>query len=385
MDGVNLTTNDSHMWMVAYTKGSDHWVTVDFGEKVKLSALRFHNYNKRVEDTQRGAKFVAITFDGVPLTPPAGVVLRQAPGRCAYDFGQTVQLATAVEVRDGSNSPGTDRGAGAGAGADAGAGAGVARASSSIRANSVQSAPAAPSNATAQHNRPTAAQRKTLETVMPFYIGSYEPSGMLLTVNVLSTWGDLYYVGLNGMQVRTPSGLTAFPACINAIPSDVNVLLNESDAPDPRVVANLLDGRNTRCDDDHVWLTPFVPGTPVTISLSYDEPVTLGALRLWNYSKSARRGVRQFQVLLDGRLIFEGELAASPSADASEFQSVLFSGNAGAVERERGHMIQPPAEVPGGSIRLEDNGRVLEDPLAAANGSGGWSVGDRPKTAAARE
>lgn len=76
---------------------------------------------------------------------------------------------------------------------------------------------------------------------------------------------------------------------------------------------NLLDGCNKQSDDYHTWLTPFVPDTSVVISFAFDKPVTLGAIRFWNYAKTPTRGVRQLQVLLDGRLAFGGVLACAPS------------------------------------------------------------------------
>ena len=132
-----------------------------------------------------------------------------------------------------------------------------------------------------------------------------EPSGLSVSINLLSTWGDLFYIGMNGIEVLDPSGhRLPPPANIHAIPADINVLAGV--ANDPRRVSNLLDGNNAAADDYHCWLAPFVPDTPAVINLAYDKPITLGALRLWNYSKTPVRGVRQLQILLDGRLVFEG-------------------------------------------------------------------------------
>ena len=40
------------------------------------------------------------------------------------------------------------------------------------------------------------------------------------------------------------------------------------------------------CDDAHVWLAPFTPGATHTVTVALDQPVTLGAVRVWNYNKS---------------------------------------------------------------------------------------------------
>lgn len=55
-------------------------------------------------------------------------------------------------------------------------------------------------------------------------------------------------------------------------------------------------GQNMTCDDLHVWLAPFMPSQPHTVSIVLDAPTTLGMLRIWNYNKSrihASRGARQ--------------------------------------------------------------------------------------------
>ena len=82
-------------------------------------------------------------------------------------------------------------------------------------------------------------------------------------MRIYSTWGDLHYVGLTGIELFDEHGkLVAFPnrkTAITADPPDINVLPEYGS--DPRVVSNLLDGVNWTCDDMHVWLAPFTPGS----------------------------------------------------------------------------------------------------------------------------
>ena len=49
-----MTMSDEHMWLVPFTEGQDHILTVDFGKPVEMSGLRLWNYNKSHEDTYRG-------------------------------------------------------------------------------------------------------------------------------------------------------------------------------------------------------------------------------------------------------------------------------------------------------------------------------------------
>ncbi|CAI8039459.1 Peptidyl-tRNA hydrolase ICT1, mitochondrial, partial [Geodia barretti] len=71
---------------------------------------------------------------------------------------------------------------------------------------------------------------------------------------------------------------------ISADPADINVLPEYS--RDPRVVSNLLDGVHHTKDDLHMWLAPFTPSQPHTITISLSSPTSLAVVRVWNYNKS---------------------------------------------------------------------------------------------------
>jgi hypothetical protein len=169
------------------------------------------------------------------------------------------------------------------------------------------------------------------------------PSGSLLTINILSTWGDPYYLGLMGIELFDSCGhlitLANPDAQIWADPANINVLpeYSNSEFSDPRTVDNLLDGVNQTCDDLHSWLAPFTHGRNhfVYINLDPDSPVTAGKtgpsrltpsrnpsnasagkvtismIRIWNYNKSrihSARGARYTEISLDDKIIFKGEI-----------------------------------------------------------------------------
>ena len=52
----NNTTDDRNMWLIPFNKGYDHTIRIDLGETHAISAIRFYNYNKSVEDALRGVK-----------------------------------------------------------------------------------------------------------------------------------------------------------------------------------------------------------------------------------------------------------------------------------------------------------------------------------------
>lgn len=51
-----------------------------------------------------------------------------------------------------------------------------------------------------------------------------------------------------------------------------------------------------------------------TLYLVFDEPICLGAMKFWNYSKTPSRGVRDFDVLIDDHVVYQGSLEASPES-----------------------------------------------------------------------
>ncbi|XP_022235197.1 protein KIAA0556-like, partial [Limulus polyphemus] len=105
------------------------------------------------------------------------------------------------------------------------------------------------------------------------------PEGIQLTLNILSTWGDKHYVGLNGIEVFTHNGKPAQVEKIGAEPADINVLPDYSH--DPRVVTNLIDGVYRTKDDMHLWLAPFTPGNNHYVFLQFSQPVRVAMIRIW--------------------------------------------------------------------------------------------------------
>jgi hypothetical protein len=145
------------------------------------------------------------------------------------------------------------------------------------------------------------------------------PRGQQLQVDILSTWGDPYYVGLSALEIfderGNPIELADPHQQVRADPADINVLPEYGH--DVRVVSNLFDGTLRTCDDAHLWLAPFTPGRRNFIFVDLGAPRTLSMVRVWNYNKSrihSFRGARMLELRLDGVLIFRGEVNKSPGA-----------------------------------------------------------------------
>lgn len=190
------------------------------------------------------------------------------------------------------------------------------------------------------------------------------PSGSVLRVEIVSTWGDQYYVGLNGIDVFDDRGLVVAKEASATVkhnkgktpknnvpksdimfesicgnPSDINVL--DEYENDPRHVTNLIETTNFTRDDMHVWLAPTdsmafemeydTSGSAknkdknartyitdalgkkypliATVTLQFSSKIAISMIRIWNYNKSrthSSRGVRRCRLLLDNSVIFDG-------------------------------------------------------------------------------
>lgn len=131
-------------------------------------------------------------------------------------------------------------------------------------------------------------------------------------------------MGLNGVEVLTPDGSRLNLAHATATADPIGVCALPGMATDARRVEQLLLGGESQWG----WLAPFTPGTSCWVEIRLPEAVALGAVRLFNYAKTPSRGVREFQLLLDGAIIFGGVLRAAPL------------GNGGAVSGERPDFVQ---------------------------------------------
>lgn len=223
-----------------------------------------------------------------------------------------------------------------------------------------------------------------------------------MKVCIYSTWGDAYYLGLNGIELFDEKGdaivLDDVKSQIRANPSDINILPGYG--KDPRTVDKLVDGTYLTCDDMHVWLAPFTPGKEHTIEIDFWGTKTISMIRVWNYNKSrihSYRGARDIAIRLDEKVIFLGEITKAPgslkgSEDLCEY--ILFTENEdilGRIERndwlnkvsknefvktDLNATIERPMT---GTRQFDENDmRQIKDALSKPQGS----IGERPLTMA---
>ncbi|KAF0695250.1 Aste57867_13918 [Aphanomyces stellatus] len=289
IDGTNNTVDDTHMWLVPF-EGAKADLTIHLGPTDEIVyGVDVWNYNKSAEDTFRGVKQVHILVDGAPLVT---CVFRKAPGHVLFDFKQTVVFDDIVRFRPPPVVP---------------------------------------------------AVYKT-HLLRQDYEPPLQPSGFVLKFVLWSTWGDPYYVGLNGFELYDALGKRLPPPTLVAASpaglADVNV------KHDVRVVDNLFNGQNNTWDASEAWLAPLASSLGNVVYAVYDSLISLSLIKVYNYSKTPDRGAREIEIYVDDLKVYMGSLRQAPSApgitrtgktqQSVEFgQPILFTLNPAQVEAEK--------------------------------------------------
>ena len=376
-DGVCATCNDNHLWLAPYTAGERNLLGIELPAPCRLSLVRVWNYNKSRIHSYRGARRIELRLDGAlifrgEINKACGNVVDAFACAESILFTLEPQTLTAIEAHDlCCHSPEHD--------SDAfrterphtpGAEAGALECRPRVIPSEVTAVAARPATSAGQREpAPRAAGFMPSLPPMQDYEVRLHPHGKQLVLLCESTWGDPHYLGLNGLELLSPEGTTIDlqRAAITADP--IGVIALPGMHGDTRTVDKLLLGGDCAWG----WLAPYSLGASASVTLTMPNTVTIGAVRIWNYAKTPARGVRSFQLLLDGALIFQGVLRAAPQrrADAAlpppatgsdyKVQTVLFTDNEALIDAERHHVYSSEELVE--ELQIFDNGVLANQVL----------------------
>lgn len=327
------------MWLVPLPPSPE--IRLDLKSDQLIYGLRVWNYNKSPEDTFRGAKQLHISVDGLLVSPKeSGFVLRKAPGIPLFDFGQTIRFHTST-------------------------------AKSSFAQSYIE-----------RIRYPFETWAYKTPIVRQDYEPSLFPQGFQLKFVFWTTWGDPYYLGLNGLELYDFYGrkLRFRPHIIAAKPHSITELSKPGGAVDVRVPENLLNGRNKNTwDASDAWLAPLASSLGShdgnVVYVVFDAPVVLSMIKFWNYSKTPERGVKELDIYLDDLHLYSGTLRKAPQGGDSvgrlgtkvqvteEFgQPILFSANQAQVDAEKHRVLYCGAEEQ--DVLCINEGQVVQESLA---------------------
>eukprot|EP00929_Paragymnodinium_shiwhaense_P020879 TRINITY_DN13777_c0_g1_i1.p1 TRINITY_DN13777_c0_g1~~TRINITY_DN13777_c0_g1_i1.p1 ORF type:complete len:1653 (+),score=426.78 TRINITY_DN13777_c0_g1_i1:112-5070(+) len=405
LDGVTCTADTAHMWLAPVykvagtgTNGAEQEVAVqrnvlriDLGGRQRdIAGFHIWNYNQNMEDNCRGVREFSVYCDERYV---ATFLCRKAPGHTRCDFKQVVLLDQPPSADANVRRTGVPT---------------VAPRIGARDASSLQTGFKAPPSGSSERSRVRSSalersmsreRQRLTDGPQQQYETPLHPCGFVFKLVFSSTWSDIHYVGLDAVEFYDLQGQPLRPKRVFSSVGSVRDL--EGMQSDTRTEDNLLRGGPPR--PGQMFLAPFIRQPSPHVELVFDEPTRISCMRIWNYSRTPSRGVRDLELYVDDILVYQGVLrraidgsadpgelpprnpiaaaagweAPKPPSDPKAGEAVLFTTLPDIVMRERPYIYLPRAEEL--ITFFDQNGQV---DASARTGRGGLPPGmERPMTA----
>ncbi|CAF3553894.1 unnamed protein product [Rotaria sp. Silwood1] len=296
-DGENVTCDENHMWLCPFNKKDKVRIIITLSVSKKLHGLRIWNYNRSPDDTYQGIKRLHVQLNDKIISPRQGFLLRRAPGHCYFDFVQEIVFAHGKKMMEEEQKR---------------------------------------------------KQNQQISTSNHDHISDISmPNGFIYEFQLHSTHGDTYYIGLNGLEFYDENGeqIGLAEQNIAACPHSVNTL-NPGTDDDVRTPDKLIDGENNDIDGTHSWVAPILPNVINRVFVIFDRPTSVSMIKIWNYTKTPKRGVREFSLLVDDLLVWTGILDKMNENDDEKrrqkvpFNTILFSDDRILTDHEKQTVLE---------------------------------------------
>ncbi|VDM51714.1 unnamed protein product [Angiostrongylus costaricensis] len=236
LNGNNLTRSPDDMWLTTFDPKYPPTITIMLLKPTVVKGISFWNYNASQELAYAGVRLLNICTNGKAVVN--NVLLRKAPGFVLFDFVQDVHIDRHPTIRP--------------------------------------------------------LMRPATHSVYGLLV--IELILVIFQLRLLSSWGDEFYIGLNGIELydRQDKRINVGPHNLAAFPESVNIL--PSVEGDPRACLNLINGCNDTNRAEQMWLTPILPNRCARVFFVFDDPVAVSTIVIYNYRKTPARGVRHISV-----------------------------------------------------------------------------------------
>ena len=203
INGVNVTAEPEEMWSTDFDN-EEILLYIDLGKESMVGGLKIWNYNGGSEETYFGVKAMTVHLDGKLVT--TGATVRKAPGFASFDFGQFIPLKVNEDDADatahlfsGAISPKRkNKGKPRPDWDDESVDLWIKDDDDEINLSPDSSNNLDQSNNSWMLSSLQGPPRGTCEVPQQYETPVF-PCGCILKVNIFTTHGDLFYVGLNGL------------------------------------------------------------------------------------------------------------------------------------------------------------------------------------------